>query len=165
MHAPDAIFERRMRIEKAAEPDLDALSEEHVRHVLGAAVGYEGSRHTDPVERTGDSIGIAGELHGRGVGEKFALPRYRRLDDAGEEKAHPADDEKGEAHREDAGRCPVLLASTFGDRAHDEAADRADEQDTRKDADHPDVEPHVAIQDVAELVADHALQLVARERL
>jgi hypothetical protein len=38
MHALDALIERRVRIEEAAEPHFDALPEEHVRHVLGAAV-------------------------------------------------------------------------------------------------------------------------------
>ena len=45
--------------------------------------------------------------------------------------------------------------------AHDEFADRADEHDAGEHANHAHVEAHVAVEDVAELVADHALQLLA----
>ncbi len=45
------------------------------------------------------------------------------------------------------------------------AADQAQQQDAVEDADQPEVEPHVAVEDVAELVGDDALQLVARELL
>ena len=45
------------------------------------------------------------------------------------------------------------------------AADQAHQQDAVQHADQPQVEPHVAVEDVAELVGDDALQLVARELL
>ena len=76
-----------------------------------------------------------------------------------------ADDEERQADSEYASRARPPCSPAFGYRAHDETADRADEHDAGEHADHPDVEPHVAVQDVAELVADHALQLVAVERL
>ena len=43
--------------------------------------------------------------------------------------------------------------------------DQAQKQYAVQDADHPQIEPHVAVEDVAELVGDDALQLVARELL
>ena len=49
--------------------------------------------------------------------------------------------------------------------AKDAVADHADDQDAVEHADQPDVQPHVAVEDVAELVGDHALQLVAGEVL
>ena len=48
--------------------------------------------------------------------------------------------------------------------AEHEVADQADQQDAVQDADEADVQPHVAVEDVAELVRDDALQFVARER-
>ena len=41
--------------------------------------------------------------------------------------------------------------------------ERADQQDSGEQADQPDVQSHVAVEDVAELVPDHALQLIAIE--
>src|SRR6185436_9175508 len=48
--------------------------------------------------------------------------------------------------------------------AHDEFADRADEHDARQHADHADVEAHVAVQDMAELVRHDALQFIPVQR-
>ena len=45
------------------------------------------------------------------------------------------------------------------------APDKAHQQNAIEDADQPDVEPHVAVENVAELVGDDALQLVARKLL
>ena len=55
-------------------------------------------------------------------------------------------------------------AAEAGD-AQQLAADQAHQQDAVQHADQPQVEPHVAVEDVAELVGDDALQLVARELL
>ena len=45
----------------------------------------------------------------------------------------------------------------------DHPAGHADEQDAVEHAHQADVQPHVAVEDVAELVRDHALELVARQ--
>jgi hypothetical protein len=47
--------------------------------------------------------------------------------------------------------------------AHHELADHRDHEDAGDEADQAEVEPHVAVEDVAELVPDDALELVARE--
>ena len=44
------------------------------------------------------------------------------------------------------------------------AADHGQAQDAENDAHEAEIEPHVAVEDVAELVADDALQFVALER-
>src|SRR5690606_38547480 len=41
--------------------------------------------------------------------------------------------------------------------------DQADHQDTENDSGDTDAEPHVAVQNVAEFVGDHALQFIAGE--
>jgi hypothetical protein len=45
------------------------------------------------------------------------------------------------------------------------AADDGEEQDAEEQSHQPDVQPHVAVQDVAELVGDDALQLLAVQPL
>ena len=55
-------------------------------------------------------------------------------------------------------RCVPAMRSSI-------AADQAQQQNAVQHADHPQVEPHVAVEDVAELVGDDALELVARELL
>src|SRR5207253_39259 len=78
-------------------------------------------------------------------------------------QADVADDEEREAERDHHGGEAQIVG--FAREPHQEKADRADGDDAREHADHADVEPHVAVQDVAELVADHPLQLVARQAL
>ena len=46
-------------------------------------------------------------------------------------------------------------------RLHQDPADDGQRHDAEDQADQPDVQPHVAVEDVAELVGHHALQLVA----
>src|SRR5690606_41763668 len=70
-----------------------------------------GVKTADLEERNGDALGIAGELHRRGVGEKFALPGDRSLDQTGEKTTDVADQEESETRREhDEGESRPLLA-------------------------------------------------------
>ena len=117
-------------------------------------------------ERAGDAAGIAGELHGGGVGEEFALARHGGLDEPAEEIADVADDHQREPDRDDDDHAAVLLAAAGAPAAEGlegAAADEADEEDAENDGGDAHVQLHVAVEDVAELVADDALQLVARE--
>ena len=60
---------------------------------------------------------------------------------------------------------PPIVASTppprVGRTAEQDPADQAQKQDAVQHADQANVQPHVAVEDVAEFVGDHALQLVA----
>jgi len=58
---------------------------------------YAGDESADFFQRAADPAGIAGELHGRGVGEEFALPRDRGLDQPAEEHADVPHDEQRES--------------------------------------------------------------------
>ena len=131
---------------------------------LGAAVGDERAARpgADGRERARDALGVARELHRGGVGEELALARHRRLDQPAEEEAGVADDQQGGADEHDAAAAAAVVAAA--PRAEQEVADLADEQDAGEHADHLHAEPHVAVEDVAELVRHHALQLVARQR-
>ena len=70
----DALEQRRMRGEQAAE--ADAVAEQHVADFLGvAAVGELRAfvQAADLLQRAGQARGLAGELHRRGIGQQFAL--------------------------------------------------------------------------------------------
>ena len=92
-----------------------------------------------------------------GVGEELALPADGGLDEAAEQDANPADEQQGQAEQGER----VLPAAG----AQQYPADDRQAEDAEDDAHQAQVEAHVAVEDVAELVADDALQLVAGEQL
>src|SRR5258706_283874 len=76
--------------------------------------------------------------------------------------ADPAAADHGGRQWEEA---PALLGAVAGVVAHHELADGGEEDDALQDAGGAGVEADAAVQDVAELVRDHRLQLVARQLL
>ena len=119
-------------------------------------------------------VGIARELHGRCVGEKLALARHGRLDQVAEKHTDVTDHVESQADQGEWVEALAVIIIVAGSQANvaathrapeDDPAGQADHQDAEEHAHQPDVEPHVAVQDVAELVCDHPLQLVAREPL
>ena len=167
MRAPDARLERRMGRE--APPAPERLREEHVREKLAVQRAHGGVRaqRQDRVERARDRLGIARELHARRVGEQLALARDRGLDGVGGERAGKADEgDERAAHREQRLPAPLfaLLRLKFLSHLEDHVLARVDQPlQAGEQAHQAHVERHVAVEDVAELVAHHALQLVARE--
>ena len=85
----DALVQRRMRGEHAAE----ALGEIHVAGLGRPRADELRAEHgrADSLQRAGDPLRIARELHGRGVGQILALPRHGRLDEVAEEQADEAE--------------------------------------------------------------------------
>ena len=130
-----------------------------------------GRNTTDPAKGAGDPLGVPGVVHGSGVGEEFPLPADRGLDEAGHERAdgtdcheQETDDDQGESD----GRARVLFPSSgvqeYG--SEESEADPTDEPDGHDAEDHPgdaDVQSHVAMDDVAELVGHDPLELVPRK--
>src|SRR6185503_5759723 len=100
-------------IEQAGKLHLDPLAEEHMRHVLGMAVGDQGAgrRRADLVERSSDAVRIARELHAGGVGEELALARGRGLDEAREKEADITDQQQREAAEEYRHRALAVAAA------------------------------------------------------
>ncbi len=164
---PDPLRQRRMRREHRAEAG-GRPAEEHVTglrrvRVLHPRAGHEAA---DLPERAGDAARMPRELHGGGVGQELALPADGGLDQVAEERARETDDRQPGAEREDRqGALVVPGASAPGVERHPqhEVADHPDEEDAVEQADQPDVQPHVPVQDVAELVGDDALEFVAVE--
>ena len=129
------------------------------------------SRSTDPVGTPAIFFSaparpgrLPGELHGGRVGEPLALPRHGGLDQAGEELPDEAEHERARCRRPARQRrLPLLLRAAAAAEREDPQPDQAEQQEPVEQADQPHVQPHVAVEDVAELVPDHALQLVAVE--
>jgi hypothetical protein len=145
------------------------LREEHVRELARVRRRDRGvhAKREDRVERARDAVGVARELHARGVREKFALAGDRGLDRIRRDRAREADE--GDQHPEHRPhRVGVAFLARHTLRLPGRAVDErlallADPGEPGENPRQAHVERHVAVQDVAELVPHHALQLVARE--
>ena len=106
---------------------------------------------------------VAGELHAGGVGQELPLPRDGGLDDVAQQHAQVAQDVDCQADQEH-GRA-VVVAAAFriargarpAGRPHHVISDDREREDAEDDANEAEVQPHVAVEHVAELVAQHAL--------
>ena len=160
----DTFENRRVRREKRLHETTRGGEEQ----MLGFEVGF-GSLPTRPREAgdllqgRGQPERIARELDRGGVGEVFALPGDRSLDELREEDAAQADQDDHEA--DECQRQGVLLAVGIGTEAHadEEIAQLGEGGQAGDGADDPDAQAHVSVADMAELVGDHSLKLVARQ--
>ena len=134
-----------MRGHEAEERFAHAVAEKHVAQV-GRVFGFQARTETvlaDFLERAGKPAGIARELHGRGIGEKFALAADGGLDQAAKENADGAEQHQSQADE----RQRIVVAAAAAARAQQNAADGGDAQQAENDADEPEVQPHVAVQE------------------
>src|SRR5271169_5422217 len=99
------------------------------------------------LQRAGKSGGIARELHGGSVGEKFALAAHGGLDQATEKNADGADDEQ--RNPDERQRIFVAAAAL---RIEQNPSDGGEAQDSKKNAHELDVEPHIPVKNVAEFM-------------
>ena len=168
----DTFFDGRVRGPETTEHGAETLGEKEVADG-GALLGGEGGTHGvagDFFEGAADAVGVAGELDGGGVGQKFALAGDGGLDETTEKIADVADDQKAEAGGADGDEnaAGVLAVARGGDagaaeRREDAAADETEDEDAEDERREAQVEAHVAVEDVAELVGDDALEFVACE--
>ena len=121
--------------------------------------------HGNALEGAGNAVRIAGELHRRGIGKEFALARNRRLDPARHEQSGVTDQGDGKPDGNDPAPIVVPRAKAAMTHRQHAATDHRNHQNAEQHPDHADVEAHVAIENMAELVGDDALQLVAIELL
>src|SRR5215470_6420157 len=135
-----------VEFEKVGDRNADA----HVGDLLGVPLADRASVLTDLIEGAADSFRVTCELHRRGVGEELALPRDCRLDQTAGDNADGAEQPQHEADQPQAD-VAAGAAATPAD-AHDEATDRADQYDAGDHTQQADVQPHVAIENMAELV-------------
>ena len=124
-------------------------------------------------KRAGDAVRIARVLHSSSVGEKLALPADRGLNQAPKEHAERADAPHDESHDDEPGadrRSWVVLSSTRTrkrrtDEAEADVPENTDGHDACDDRGCPRIDARIAVENVAVLVRDDALHLVAREKL
>ena len=107
----------------------------------------------DFLQGAGQSVRIAGELDGSGVSQKFALAAHGGLDEPAKKDADKTDDDQ----REPKQRQRIFLPA----RPEQNSPDNGQAKDSEDQAHEAQIEPHVAVQDVAEFVTDDALQLIA----
>src|ERR1035437_1411737 len=97
----NAVGNRRMRGHEAEQRIAEAVAKKHVaqvRRVFGFQFGTV-TVTSNFLQRAGKSAGVAGELNGRGVGQKFALAADGGLNQAPEKNADAADDQQGNAEK------------------------------------------------------------------
>ena len=104
-------------------------------------------------------------MHSRCIRQIFPLPRHARFDNARKEDAHRTQNREPETDDEDDDCAAIAASADVMSAAQDEAAREPEHHDAEQDAHQPYVESHVAVEDVAELVCDHALKFVPVEKL
>ena len=87
LQRPDAQRERRVRGEEIEEAAGEGVAEEHVADFMGVAVAHPRAvgQTADLFQRPGDSTGVAGELHRRGIGQELPLAVDGGLDQVAQE--------------------------------------------------------------------------------
>ena len=163
VNGADAFRQGRMRVHEVEERFAHAVAEEHVAGFLGMGrleLRAE-AQAADLLERAGQARRVARELHRGGVGEELALAADGGLDEPAKQDADPADHQQRQPEQ---GQRILVLAAAAAAVEEDPAND-GQAEDAEDDAHQAQVEPHVAVEDVAELVADDPLQLVAGEQL
>ncbi len=92
---------------------------------------------------------IARKLDRGGVCQNLSLTTNGRLDQSPEENACPANDDEGQPKQGQG-----ILASACLD---ENSTDNGQAKNSKNQADEAQIEPHIAIKNVAELVSDHSL--------
>lgn len=161
VQCPDPFEDRRVRGEKPA----DALREQHVRHLFGAggrkARALRQTRDLD--QRSLQAFRIACELHGRRIRESLALAADGRLKNPPGERSHVAEHHDGRRRGQQADGTSSPAAARHDPQ--DGAADQRKHEQTEQPAHELHVQPHIAVENVAEFVGDHSLELIPIESL
>ncbi len=128
---------------------------EHVAGFFGIGVNDTlFGKPTDLFQRSGKTGRIAGELHRGGIGKKFPLARHGRLD-------HATKEQPGITHHQQCqARCdnPAGISrATAPTATQNHASGQCQQQDTVENANQPNIEAHIAVEDMAELMGDHSL--------
>ncbi|MFM1945530.1 MAG: hypothetical protein RI897_4512 [Verrucomicrobiota bacterium] len=127
---------------------------------FGGAGGVEfgaGEESADFLEGAGESVRVAGELDGGGVGEELPLSGDGALDEATGENADTTDGDEAEAEEGEG----VFAAAG----SEEDTADHGEAEQAEEDAHEADIEAHVSVEDMAEFVGDDALEFIAGELL
>ena len=120
----------------------------------------------DLLECAGDPQRIPRELHSRSIREELTLSTHGGLDHAAKEHPEEADSDQPRAktqgahgHHRQRGVLLAAPSANTGVRHHpkDELSDQRDDHDPVQEDDEPEIETHIPIEDVAELMRHNAL--------
>ena len=133
----DALLDGRVGREKV-EPRLgEAVPKKHVARFLSSGMVEARGEVSDFSKGAGDAVRAAGELHGGGVGEKFALAADGGLDELREENSNPSDEIQNRAGPEEQrhNRAAVFVVAgpapgRRGGDAHEDSAEDGEEEDS-----------------------------------
>ena len=115
----------------------------------------------DLAEGRGEAERVARELDRRGIGEILTLARDRGLDDLAEKDAPGADEQHHDAGEDHGQRDRRGILTPHGTGQAEEDITQLSQRGQAGDGpDDAQVELHVSVTDVAELVGDDALELV-----
>src|SRR5690554_648442 len=130
---------------------LGSAAEKHVTGFYGTRMFDFRSEARNMRERAGNALWVPRKLHRRGVGEKLALTRYARLNDTPAQHADRAHDDQHQSTQ----RQRSTIASARA--VQQDAPTERKQQDSVQNGHEAQIEAHVAVQDMAELMCDHAL--------
>ena len=161
-----------MRSVEGLQERRSCLAEKQMTQRFGPAMADPGAggAAADPAERVGDALWMSSELHGRRVRQELTLAADGSLDEIAEEGPDIADRHEPERQDRDLARAaaPASAAAEGGRSvaaaAHKAAADDADRENAEEHGGKAEVQAHVAVEHVAELMPDDALKLVATQR-
>src|ERR1700758_587255 len=109
----------------------------------------------DFLQRARQPSRIACELHGRSIGQDFALAANCRLNQSSEECACPPNDNERQTNQRQR-----ILAST---RPDEYPTDNGEAKNSKDQTHEAQIQSHVAVENVAELVSDYSLKFVTRK--
>ena len=147
------------------------LAEEDMRHLRRPGRVHQGTGNiaADHFQRVANTIGAAGVLHRTGVRQELLLPADGGLDESRRQSSQPAQQPQGQAQQRHGTALAALAVAGPGTgavtAAQQDVAHVADKGDALEHRRQTNIEAHVAIEDVTELVGNHPLQLVALELL
>ena len=150
------IFQRRVGGGQPRKGIRHAVGEEHVAGVFRARMGDERAAAADFFQRAGQCPGVARELNRGGVRQELPGAVHRALDQRREDPPNVPDHPQ---QRADQGKRIAVSP-----RSHENAPEQRDVQNPEDQTHQVQVQAHVPVQDVAELVSNDALQFVARQQ-
>ena len=156
----DAFQQRRVR----GEYPVQSRREQHMRDLLGICRDELRTflECRDLQQCTLESGRVARELHGGRIGQTLALARNGRLQDASGQQSQITQHHRRKPHAHPAqAPAPVAIVAAARREIEHQPADDRDHQQAEDRTHELDVQAHVAVENVGELVPDHALQFVA----
>ena len=117
---------------------------------------------TDLLQRVGNTLRGAGELHSAGVGQVFALAADRGLNELPKERTAIADYQQAKSKGD---KAAAFSRAAEHRAAHQGAADDAQNQNAVEQRDNAQVDAHITVENMAELVGHYALKLLSVEQI